>query len=78
MTRIRTFIAPAIGLGALVAGIVLGTSAPAIASTIRDVLVVNTTAQQSPSHPRGRPRSRALSRLSRVVPGQSAFQARRG
>ena len=53
MTRIRTFIAPAIGLGALVAGIVLGTSAPAIAGTIRDVLVVNTTAQPVPVAPQG-------------------------
>jgi len=53
MTRLKSFIAPAIGLGALVAGIVLGTSAPAIASSIRDVLVVNTTARPVPVAPQG-------------------------
>ena len=53
MSRLTSFIAPAVGLGALVAGIVLGTSAPAIASTIRDVLVVNTTAQPVPVAPQG-------------------------
>ena len=48
MSRLTSFIAPAVGLGALVAGIVLGTSAPAMTQAIKDVLVVNTTAQPVP------------------------------
>lgn len=48
MRRFRTFVVPAIGLGALVAGIFIGTSGPAIAASVREVLVVNDASQPVP------------------------------
>jgi len=53
MRSLSRVIAPAVGLGALVVGIFVGTSAPAIADSIREVLVVNTTSQPVPVAPQG-------------------------
>lgn len=48
MKKLRRFIVPGIGLGALAAGIFLGTTAPAIAASIKDVLVVNDATKPVP------------------------------
>ena len=48
MKRFRSFILPGVGLGALAAGIFLGTTAPAIAASVHDVLVVNDATQPVP------------------------------
>jgi len=53
MRLLRNFVAPAVGLGALVVGVVLGTSGPAIADSAREVLVVNSTTQPVPVAPQG-------------------------
>jgi hypothetical protein len=48
MKRLRSFILPGVGLGALAAGLFLGTTAPAIAATVHDVLVVNDATKPVP------------------------------
>jgi hypothetical protein len=48
MKRLRRFILPGVGLAALAAGIFLGTTAPAIAASIHDVLVVNDATRPVP------------------------------
>ena len=48
MKRLRSFIAPGVGLGALAVGIFLGTTAPAIAAAVKDVLVVNDATRPVP------------------------------
>jgi hypothetical protein len=48
MKRLRSFILPGVGLGALAAGIFLGTTAPAIAASIHEVLVVNDATKPVP------------------------------
>jgi len=53
MRSLSRVFAPAFGLGALVVGIFVGTSAPAIADSIREVLVVNTASQPVPVAPQG-------------------------
>ncbi len=53
MRKLRNFVVPTVGLGALVVGIFLGTSGPAIASSVREVLVVNDVTQPVPVAPQG-------------------------
>src|SRR5258708_40168353 len=53
MKRLRRFILPGVGLAALAAGIFLGTTAPAIAASIHDVLVVNDATKPVPVTPQG-------------------------
>ena len=53
MKRLRSFILPGVGLAALAAGIFLGTTAPAIAASIHDVLVVNDATRPVPVTPQG-------------------------
>lgn len=53
MRKLRNFVVPIVGLGALVVGIFLGTSGPAIASSVREVLVVNDITQPVPVAPQG-------------------------
>lgn len=48
MRPLRNFVAPAVGLGALAVGIFVGSSGPAIADTVKEVLVVNSTSQPVP------------------------------
>jgi hypothetical protein len=51
--RLKDLVLPTVGLGSLVVGIFLGTSGPAIADSVREVLVVNTTSQPVPVAPQG-------------------------
>jgi hypothetical protein len=53
MRRLKNLVLPTVGLGSLVVGIFLGTSGPAIADSVREVLVVNTTSQPVPVAPQG-------------------------
>jgi hypothetical protein len=53
MKRLRSFILPGVGLAALAAGIFVGTTAPAIAASIHDVLVVNDATKPVPVTPQG-------------------------
>lgn len=53
MRRLKNLVLPTVGLGTLVVGIFLGTSGPAIADSVREVLVVNTTSQPVPVAPQG-------------------------
>jgi hypothetical protein len=53
MRRLRNLVLPTVGLGSLVVGIFVGTSGPAIAASVREVLVVNTTSQPVPVAPQG-------------------------
>lgn len=48
MKRLGSFIAPGVGLGALAVAIFLGTTAPAIAAAVKDVLVVNDATRPVP------------------------------
>src|SRR5260370_17184615 len=48
MKKLRRFMLPGVGLGVLAAGIFLGTTAPAIAASIKDVLVVNDATKPVP------------------------------
>ena len=53
MRQLKDLVLPTVGLGSLVVGIFLGTSGPAIADSVREVLVVNTTSQPVPVAPQG-------------------------
>jgi len=53
MKSLRRFMLPGVGLVALAAGIFLGTTAPAIAASIHDVLVVNDATRPVPVTPQG-------------------------
>ena len=48
MRPLRNFVAPAVGVGALAVGVFVGSSGPAIADTVKEVLVVNSTSQPVP------------------------------